>query len=86
MPSIEEERKMSDSETLLLEIDIDSKECHLKLMDGSQWFVNPGDLSTIATWLPRANIKIQNTQDGTMFSYSLTNINDDISIRAMKIG
>ena len=76
---------MNDSETVLLEVDIDGEEYHLTLMDGSRWFVNPGDLPTIATWLPTANIKIQDTQDGTMFCYSLTNMNEDVAIRAMKV-
>jgi hypothetical protein len=76
---------MKNGETLLLEVDIDGEEYHLTLMDGSKWFVNPGDLPTIATWLPTANIKIEDSKDGTMFSYNLTNLNEDIAIRAMKI-
>jgi len=76
---------MKNGETLLLEVDIDGEEYHLTLMDGSKWFVNPGNLPTIATWLPTANIKIEDSKDGTMFSYNLTNLNEDIAIRAMKI-
>ena len=40
---------MSGSETLLLEVDIDGEAYHLTLIDGSRWFVNPGDLPNIAT-------------------------------------
>ena len=76
---------MKNLETLLLEVDIEGEEYHLTLMDGSKWFVNPGDLPTVATWLPTANIKIEDSKDGSMFSYNLTNLNEDISIRAMKV-
>jgi hypothetical protein len=76
--------KMQNSETLLLEVEIDGEEYHLTLMDGSKWFVNPGDLPTVATWLPTTNISIEDMNDGSMFFYKLTNLNDDISIRAMK--
>lgn len=71
-------------ETMLLEVDIDSEEHHLTMMDGSTWFVNPGDLPTIATWIPTASIRIEDIEDGSMFSYKLTNLNENISIRAMK--
>ncbi len=76
---------MKNGETLLLEVDIDGEEYHLTLMDGSKWFVNPGDLPTVATWLPTANIKIEDSKDGSIFSYNLTNLNENIAIRAMKI-
>jgi hypothetical protein len=76
---------MKNTESLLLQVDIDGEEYHLTLMDGSKWFVNPGDLPTVATWLPTANIKINDSKDGSMFSYNLTNLNENIFIRAMKI-
>jgi len=76
---------MKNSETLLLEVDSDGKEYHLTLMDGSKWSVNPGDLPTIATWIPTANIKIKALKDDSVFSYCLTNLDDDIAILAMKI-
>jgi len=79
-----EKIKMQNSETLLLEVEIDGEEYHLTLIDGSKWFVNPGDLPTAATWLPTINLSIEDLNDGSTFSYRLTNLNDNNSIRAMK--
>jgi hypothetical protein len=76
---------MKNIESMLLEIDIEGDEYHLVLMDGSKWFVNPGDLPTVATWIPTANIKVENTKDDSMFSSKLTNTNIDISVLSMKI-
>jgi len=72
-------------ETMLMEIDIDGEDHHLEMMDGSTWFVNPGDLPTVATWLPTSTVRIEETDDDSMFSSKITNLNVDISITAMKI-
>jgi len=55
------------------------------MLDGSKWFVNPGDLPKIAIWIPTSSIKIENLEDNSMFSYKLTNLNKNVSIRVMKI-
>ena len=68
-----------------MEIDIENDEYHLSMMDGSKWFVNPGDLPTIATWLPTTLIQIVDTEDDSMFSFELTNLSENISIRAMRV-
>lgn len=53
-------------------------------MDGSKWFVNPGDLPAIATWIPTEAIEIkQNTN--AMFSYDITNIAEGVTVTAIKL-
>jgi hypothetical protein len=71
-------------ETSLLEVDINSQKFHLKMMDGSKWFVNPGDLPTIATWIPAATIEIKKNTNA-MFSYDITNTAEDVTVTAMKL-
>lgn len=75
---------MAIRETTLLSVDIENEKYHLTLLDGSKWFVDPGDLSTIATWIPTVGIRIQKTNRPSVFE--LTNIDEDISVRAAKIG
>lgn len=70
---------------MLLTVDVEKDNYQLKLEDGSKWYVNPGDLPTIATWIPTANIEVENLDDDSMFSYVLTNLNIAVSVRAMKI-
>ncbi|MFH1766496.1 MAG: hypothetical protein ABH826_00165 [Patescibacteria group bacterium] len=71
-------------ETSLLEIDISSQKCHLKMMDGSKWFVNPYDLPTIATWIPTETIEIKKNINA-MFSYDITNIAEGVTVTAIKL-
>ena len=77
---------MKATESMLVEIDTTADEFHLSLMDGSNWLVNPDDLPTAGTWQPTAKIRIEFQLDDSTFSYRLTNLTNDISIRAMKIG
>jgi hypothetical protein len=75
---------MATRETTLLSVDIENETYHFTLLDGSKWFVDPGDLPTIATWIPTVGIRIQKTNRPSVFE--LTNIDEDISVRAAKIG
>ena len=70
---------------MLLEVNTDDDEGQLKMMDGSKWFVNPGDLPTVCTWIPTTPLKIKEIKDGLMFSSKLTNTTDNISIRATRV-
>lgn len=69
-------------EFMLIEVLEDGQK--LKMMDGSLWMPNPGDMPTVCTWSPTTTIKIKNTGEG-MFSYILHNTTDDISVRARRI-
>jgi len=70
--------------TTLMEVDIDSEEAHLTMMDGSTWFVNPGDLPTVATWLPTSEISIKRNR-GSMFNCELTNTSERVTVKAMQV-
>lgn len=72
------------SETMLLEVDIDNEEFHLTLMDGSNWFVNPGDLPTVATWTPTSEITLERNAD-SVFNFDITNMSEGVTIRAMQV-
>lgn len=72
------------SETMLIEVDIDNEEFHLTLMDGSKWFVNPGDLPTVATWLPTSEITLEQNTD-SMFDFDITNTSEGVTIKARQV-
>jgi hypothetical protein len=76
---------MSISEAALLDIDLDNDDHHLTLIDGSIWFVNPRDLPKVARWAPPTVITIDCCVDNSLFPYTLTNKDNDISVLAMKI-
>ncbi|MHC4165894.1 MAG: hypothetical protein ACYSWQ_02930 [Planctomycetota bacterium] len=44
----------------------------ISLMDGSVWWINPTDMSTVCTWLPTAEIEISSSDD-PVFDHILTN-------------
>jgi hypothetical protein len=71
--------------SMLNEVNIEGSKFHLTLMDGSKWFVNPGNLPTIATWIPTANIEVRDLEDGSSFHFQLINVGINVSIRAMEV-
>lgn len=76
---------MRISEASLLDMDIDGYDHHLILNDGSTWFVNPRDLVKLAEWVPSAMIAVDCCEDNSFFPYLLTNLDNDVSLLAMKI-
>ena len=66
-------------ETKLVEVRNDGE--ILSMMDGSEWMVEVGDMPTVCTWIPTANIKIDETSSG----YAITNLEIGVSIRASKV-
>jgi hypothetical protein len=70
--------------TTLIEINIDSDDAHLTMMDGSTWFVNPGDLPTVATWLPTSEISIKRNSSSS-FNYDITNTSERVTVKAMQV-
>ncbi len=71
--------------TAILEVNLENTEHHLTLMDGSKWFVNPGDLPTIATWIPMTGVKLKKNS-ASAFNFDITGISSGITIRAMRVG
>lgn len=66
---------------LLLEVDIDNEKFQMALLDGSKWLINPGDLSTVVTWLPATELRVVENKS-SMFNFSITNATDSSTIRA----
>ena len=56
----------------------------ISLMDGSIWQINPGDMPTVCTWIPTAEIEMSSNDDST-FDHTLTNKNINVSVNAMKL-
>jgi len=56
----------------------------ISLMDGSLWLVNPGDMPTVCTWIPTAEIEVSTSND-SVFNYTLTNKNIGVSVMAMRM-
>jgi hypothetical protein len=71
-------------ETTLIEVDIDNHKFHLTMMDGSKWLVNPGDLPTVATWLPTSEVSFE-PNDYDEFDYNITNLSEGGSVKAMQV-
>ncbi len=69
---------------MLLEVDTDNEEFQLTLMDGSKWFVNPGDLPTVATWIPTSETILERNTN-SVFGFDLTNVSEGITIEAMQV-
>jgi len=69
-----------DTETMLMEINSESEEQHLTMMDGSRWMVNPSDLPTVATWTTPVTVNIKYTEGDPMYSYEITIVDEDTII------
>ena len=63
----------------LIEVSADCS--RLSLLDGSTWEVNPGDMPTVATWIPTAELEIKRSGSG-LYSHKVTNLEIDVDIRA----
>ena len=53
----------------------------LELMDGSIWYIWPGDLPTAALWLPTSEIEIREIAD-EVCSHTLTNLATGETVKA----
>ena len=70
-------------EKTFLEVDYDN--CEIKLLDGSKWSVNPGDLSIVSCWTPTAKVKIEPANNNRIYSYKITNLTDNSVALAAKL-
>ena len=77
---------MKPTESTLVEVDLGGDEYHLSCTDSSRWFVNPEELPSVVSWQPEHKIRIELESDEETYSYKLTNLADEGSVRAMKIG
>ena len=77
---------MKPTESTLVEVDLGGDEFQLSLADRSCWFVNPEELPSVASWQPESKVRIELQSEDDTYSYKLTNLTDEKSITAMKIG
>jgi hypothetical protein len=77
-----EEDPMTNTRTMLIEV-LKGGE-RLKMEDGSVWFINPGDMPTVCTWTPTSPISIVAGRPTSAFPYTITNLGNGISVKAMK--
>lgn len=68
---------------MLMEVKEDDNK--LVFMDGFEWLINPRDIPTVCTWIQTDNFKIEKTKSNDMFSIWLKNLNNDMTVYAMKI-
>ena len=77
---------MKPTESTLVVVDAGGDDYHLSLADSSCWLVNPEELAALASWQPETKVRIELESEDDTYSYKLTNLVDESTIRAMKIG
>jgi len=75
---------MKDAESQMLNKILNDGE-KINLMDGSTWQINPGDMPTVCTWIPTAEIEITRNNEDPVFNYTLVNKGIEVSVRAMRL-
>ncbi len=74
---------MAKHKSVLMEV---SEDCErLSLMDGSEWEVSPGDMSTACTWIPTAEIIVKPIHTGSGYDHELTNMTVRVSVKARRV-
>lgn len=69
--------------SMLMEVINDGEK--IILMDGSEWFINPGDMPTVCTWIPTSELKISKTKSDDYFNYKITNESINVSVFAARL-
>ena len=57
---------------------------NLFLLDGTKWNINPGDISTVLTWVPGAALKISIVNEESFYPYMLYHTGTGSSVKARK--
>jgi hypothetical protein len=70
-------------ESMLMEVLNDGEK--IVLLDGSEWYINPGDMPTVCTWIPTSELKIIKTKLNDYFNYKITNEGIDVSVYAVRL-
>jgi hypothetical protein len=74
----------ADMKRMLMEVNDDGTT--LTLDDGSRWEVNPGDIPTVCTWIPRAELDVRRASGSDMYFYVVKNLEIDVTVRARPVG
>jgi len=56
----------------------------LVMMDGTIWIINPGDIKKTIKWVPPCGILINAQDIKSEYDYSITNVDEDISVTAQR--
>jgi len=59
---------------------------NLFLLDGTKWNVNPGDISTVLTWVPGATVRLTIMDEESFYPYMLYHTGTGDSVKARKDG
>jgi hypothetical protein len=70
-------------DSMLIEVINDGEK--IILMDGSEWYINPGDMPTVCTWIPTSELKVTKTKLVDYFNYKITNMSIDVSVYAARL-
>jgi hypothetical protein len=57
---------------------------NLFLLDGTKWNINPGDISTVLTWVSGTRLKITTVNEEWFYSHRLYHTGTGSSVRARK--
>ena len=57
---------------------------NLFLLDGTKWNINPGDISTVLTWVSGATVRITIVNEESFYSHRLYHTGTGSSVRARK--
>ena len=57
---------------------------NLFLVDGTKWNINPGDISTVLTWVSGATVRITIVNEESFYSHRLYHTGTGSSVRARK--
>ena len=57
---------------------------NLFLLDGTKWDINPGDISTVLTWVPGATLRIATVNEESFYPYMLYHTGKGGSVKARK--
>ena len=82
----EEENKfvsMNDFEEGVLKA-VGDEGMNLFLVDGTKWYINPGDISTVLTWVSGAKLRITTVNEESFYCHRLYHTETGSSVRARK--
>jgi hypothetical protein len=57
---------------------------NLFLLDGTKWNINPGDISTVLTWVPGATVRITIVNEESFYPYMLYHTGTGSFVKARK--
>lgn len=56
----------------------------LVMMDGTIWIINPDDIRKTISWSPPCGILINAISEKTEYNYTVTNVDEDVTVTAQR--